>query len=67
MNDNLSALDMMTALLSYLSLHLYEENEAQNKKLDSIIFDMEHKLEYQNKLLNEILRKVEDLERDGRK
>ena len=60
--NNLDALDLMTILLSYISLHSYEENESQSKKLDTIIFDMEHKLEYQNKLLNEILRKVEKLE-----
>ena len=59
---SIDALDLMTVLLSYISLHSYEENESQSKKLDTIIFDMEHKLEYQNKLLNEILRKVEKLE-----
>ena len=56
---NLDALDLLTVLLSYISLHSYEENEKQTQKLDAIIFDMEHKLEYQNKLLNKILRKVE--------
>jgi len=53
---------MMTVLLSYLSLHSYEENESQSKKLDAIIYDFENKLEYQNRLLNEILRKVERIE-----
>lgn len=62
---SLDALDLMTVLLSYLSLHSYEENESQSKKLDTIIFDMEEKLEYQNKILNQILRKVERIE-DGR-
>jgi len=62
MNDrNLDALDLLTVLLSYISLHSYEENESQSRKLDTIIFDMEHKLEYQNRLLNEILRKVEKI------
>jgi len=61
---NISALDLMTILLSYISLHSYEENESQSKKLDTIIFDMENKLEYQNRLLNWILRKVEKIE-DG--
>ena len=65
MNNNLDALDLMTVLLSYLSLHSYEENESQSKKLDTIIYDFEKKLEYQNKLLNKILRKVERIE-DGR-
>ena len=60
-NKELDALDLMTVLLSYISLHSYEENESQSKKLDTIIFDMEHKLEYQNKILNEILRKVEGI------
>lgn len=58
---NLDALDLLTVLLSYISLHSYEENESQSRKLDTIIFDMEHKLEYQNRLLNEILRKVEKI------
>lgn len=49
----------MTVLLAYISLHSYEENESQSQKLDTIIFDMEKKLEYQNKLLNKILREVE--------
>lgn len=64
MKENLNALDLLTILLSYISLHSYEENESQSKKLDTIIFDMEHKLEYQNRLLNEVLRKVEKIE-DG--
>ena len=63
MKNNLDALDLLTVLLSYISLHSYEENESQSEKLDSIIFDMEHKLEYQNRLLNEILRKIERIER----
>lgn len=63
MKDNqLDALDLLTVLLSYISLHSYEENESQSRKLDTIIFDMEHKLEYQNRLLNEIIRKVERIE-----
>ena len=60
----IDALDLMTVLLSYVSLHSYEENESQSRKLDTIIFDMENKLEYQNRLLNEILRKVEDINRN---
>ena len=58
-NKDLDALDLLTVLLSYISLHTYEESKKQTQKLDAIIFDMEAKLEYQNKLLNEILRKVE--------
>ena len=57
-NNGIEALDLMTVLLSYVSLHNYEQNELQNQKLDAIIYDMEQKLEYQNKILNEILRKV---------
>lgn len=64
MDNNIDALDLMTVLLSYLSLHSYEENEMQSRKLDTIIFDMENKLEYQNRLLNEIIRKVDRIE-DG--
>ena len=58
-NKNIDALDLLTVLLSYISLHSYEENEKQTRKLDTISLDMKHKLEYQNHLLNEILRKVE--------
>lgn len=61
---SLDALDLLTVLLSYISLHSYEENENQTRKLDAITFDMEHKLEYQNNMLREILRKVEGL-KDG--
>ena len=60
-NRNLDALDLMTVLLSYLSLHNYEQEQKQNQKLDAIIYDMERKLEYQDALLEKILRKVEDL------
>jgi len=63
-NRNIDALDVMAVLLSYLSLHSYEENESQSQKLDYIIFDIEDKLEYQNRILNGILRKVERIE-DG--
>lgn len=63
-NKNISALDMMTVMLSYLSLHSYEENESQSEKLDMLVYDIEHKLEYQNRILNGILRKVEKIE-DG--
>ena len=62
----LDALDLMTVLLSYISLHSYEENMKQTKKLDTIAFDMEHKLNYQNNMLREILKKVEDI-KDGNK
>ena len=56
---NIDALDLMTVLLSYISLHNYEQGQKQNQKLDAIIYDMERKLEYQNKLLEKILRKVD--------
>ena len=59
--NNIDALDLITVLLSYITLHSYEENVSQSTKLDTIIFDMENKLEYQNKILNEILRKVEGM------
>ena len=60
----LDALDLLTVLLSYISLHSYEENEKQTQKLDAIAFDMEHKLNYQNEMLQEILRKVEGINGD---
>lgn len=59
MNKEIDALDLIATLLAYLSLHNYEENQKQNLKLDSIIVDMEKKLNYQNELLNKILEKVE--------
>lgn len=59
--NNLDALDIVAAFLAYMSLHSFEANQEQNKKLDAIIYDIEQKLEYQDKKLNEILRKVEQL------
>ena len=58
-NKSIDALDLLSVLLAYITLHNYEENLQQNDKLDRIILDMEEKLNYQNRLLNEILRKVE--------
>lgn len=60
-NNFIAPLDIMTVILSYLSIVNYDENQKQNKKLDTIIFDMEEKLEYQNKLLNKILKELEGL------
>ena len=56
---SIDTLDLMAVLLSYLSLHNYEENQKQNIKLNVIIYDMERKLERQEKLLEKILRKIE--------
>lgn len=61
-NNEIAPLDIMTATLSYLAIKNYDENVSQSKQLDTITFDIEHKLEYQNKILNEILRKVGKLE-----
>ena len=60
-DQNIDALDLLTVLLSYISLHSYEEDIKQNKKLDMLAYDMENKLNYQNDLLNKILRKVEEI------
>jgi len=57
----MDALDLMAVLLSYISLHTFESSISQKQQLDRIAFDMEEKLEYQNKLLNKILRKVEEI------
>lgn len=57
----LDALDILSVLLAYISLHNYEENIEQNQKLDSIIYDIEKKLDYQNRLLNRILERVEKI------
>ena len=58
-SSSIDALDLMSVLLAYISLHNYEANMLQNAKLDMIIYDVEHKLEYQDKLLNDILKKLE--------
>jgi hypothetical protein len=56
MNDysGIQALDILAAVLAYLSLHQYDESEAQSKKLDSIIYNMEKKLDFQNEMLEKI-------------
>ncbi len=54
MNDGIDALDLLSVLMTYISLHNYELNEKQNEKLDKIIFDIERKLEYQDKMLEKI-------------
>ena len=54
MSDGIDALDLLSVLMTYISLHNYELNEKQNKKLDEIIFDIERKLEYQDKMLEKI-------------
>lgn len=61
-NKQLDALDLLSVLISYISLHNYEQNVQQNEKLDKIIYDIERKLEYQDNMLQEILRKVEGKE-----
>ena len=58
-NKSIDALDLLSVLLAYITLHNYEENIQQNYKLDRIIIDMEEKLNYQDEVLKEILRKVE--------
>ena len=62
-NNNLDALDLLSVLMTYINLHNYELNNKQNKKLDEIIFDMEKKLEYQNKMLEKIW---EGINKNGR-
>ncbi len=57
----LDALDILSVLLAYISLHNYEENIEQNQKLDSIIYDIEKKLDYHNRLLNRVLERVEQI------
>lgn len=63
-NNGISSLDVMTVLLAYLSVHNYGENVEANSKLDTIILDIENKLNYQDELLEKILKKVEGLERE---
>lgn len=56
----MDSLDLLAVLLAYISLHNYEEGQKQNQKLDAIIYDMEKKLDYQDKLLQEILKEVKN-------
>ena len=56
----MDSLDLLAVLLAYISLHNYEEGQKQNQKLDAIIYDMEKKLEYHDKLLQEILKEVKN-------
>jgi len=57
-NNNLDALDLLSVLMTYINLHNYELNTEQNKKLDEIIFDIERKLEYQDKMLDKIWERI---------
>lgn len=50
-NKNLDALDIMTVMLAFLSLYIYEQNKNQDIKLNAIIYDIENKLIYQDKIL----------------
>ena len=55
MKENLDALDLLTVLLSYISLHSYEENESQfNYDLKLIVYeDIPFYLEMDNYLFDE--------------
>lgn len=54
MKNGIDALDLLSVLMTYISLHNYELNGEQNEKLDKIIFDIERKLEYQDVMLEKI-------------
>lgn len=59
MKNAIEPLDIMTAILSYISIFNYGENIEQNGKLDLIITNIEEKLDYQNKMLQKILERIE--------
>ena len=60
MKNAIEPLDIMTAILSYISIFNYGENIEQNGKLDLIITNIEEKLDYQNKMLQKILERIEE-------
>lgn len=57
--EGLSSLDIITVMLAYINLHTYEQSIEQNKKLDTLIYDIEKKLDYQDRILNSILERIE--------
>lgn len=60
MRNNINSLDIITLILMYISIYNIDKNAQQRQSINKLNNDIEHKLNYQNKILNEILRKVEE-------
>lgn len=67
-NANIDALDLISLIMTYISIENYGQNIDQNKKLDSIILDVEHRLTRIEDTLKEVKDSVNGLYRqDSRK
>lgn len=60
MRNNINSLDIITLILMYVSIYNIDKNAQQRQSINKLNNDIEYKLNYQNKILNEILRKVEE-------
>lgn len=60
MRNNINSLDIITLILMYISIYNIDKNAQQRQSINKLNSDIEYKLNYQNKILNEILRKVEE-------
>lgn len=58
--EGLNSLDIITVMLAYVNLHVYEQSIEQGKKLDTLICDIEKKLDYQDRMLEAILERIEE-------
>ena len=67
-NTNIDALDLINLIMTYISIENYGQNIDQNKKLDSIVLDVEHRLTRIEDTLKEVKDSVNRLYRqDSRK
>lgn len=60
MRSNINSLDIIILILMYISIYNIDKNAQQRQSINKLNNDIEYKLNYQNKILNEILRKVEE-------
>lgn len=60
MRNNINSLDIITLVLMYISIYNIDKNAQQRQSINKLNNDIEYKLNYQNKILNKILRKVEE-------
>ena len=67
-NASIDALDLISLIMTYISIENYGQNIDQNKKLDSIVLDVEHRLTRIEDALKEVKDSVSGLYRqDSRK
>ena len=67
-NTSIDALDLISLIMTYISIENYGQNTDQNKKLDNIILDVEHRLTRIEDALKEVKDSVSGLYRqDSRK